>query len=258
MTVQIHQESDYRQATIGRFRVGFSEGYLPWANNPGSQSSDDGPKPETGASADAKTAEKDKNTTASAEPAAKEEAEKAKKDTDDESGDEDLMRTVGLPRKLARALEKPEAKRSKEQVALVRDYFEYTAPELTPGRLEIAKQEMNLSFLQGAVPEVMVTVTAPPRETRILPRGNWMDDSGDIVQPAIPEFLGHLNTADRRATRLDLANWLVSPQNPLTARVYMNRMWSEYFGAGISKSCRRFSGHKGLAVASGTAELAGG
>ena len=67
-----------------------------------------------------------------------------------------------------------------------------------------------------------------------------MDDSGDVVQPAIPEFLGHLNTADRRATRLDLANWLVSPQNPLTARVYMNRMWSEYFGAGISKSVEDF------------------
>ena len=167
---------------------------------------------------------------------------KAKKDNDDNEkpSDDDALRTVGLPRKLARALQKPEAKRSKEQVALVRDYFEYSAPELTPGRLEIAKQEMDLSFLEGAVAEVMVTETAPPRETRILPRGNWMDDSGEVVQPAIPEFLGHLNTADRRATRLDLANWLVSPQNPFTARVYMNRMWSEFFGAGISKSVEDF------------------
>ena len=158
----------------------------------------------------------------------------------EESGDEDVLRTVGLPRKFARALEKPEAKRSKEQIALVRDYFEFSAPELTPGRLEIAKQEMNLSFLDGAVGVVMITETAPPRETRILARGNWMDDSGEVVQPAIPEFLGHLNTEDRRATRLDLADWLVSPQNPLTARVYMNRMWSEFFGAGISKSVEDF------------------
>ena len=163
VTVQIHQESDYRQATIGRFRVGFSKGTYSWANNPKPPKSDAGPK--TDASAVAKTAEKDKNPTASAEPAAKEEAEKAKKDNDDEeSADEDFLRTVGLPRKLARALEKPEAKRSKEQVALVRDYFEYTAPELTPARLEIAKQEMNLSFLQGAVPEVMVT--KPHRRAR--------------------------------------------------------------------------------------------
>ena len=108
MTVQIHQDSDYRQATIGRFRVGFSKGTYSWANNP-KPKSDDEPKPETGASADAKPAEKDKNTTASADPAAKEEAEKAKKDNDEESGDEDVLRTVGLPRKLARALQKPEA-----------------------------------------------------------------------------------------------------------------------------------------------------
>lgn len=63
-----------------------------------------------------------------------------------------------------------------------------------------------------------------------------MDDSGQIVQPAIPEFLGHLDTQGHRATRLDLASWLVSANNPLTARVYMNRMWAEFFGTGISKS----------------------
>jgi hypothetical protein len=63
-----------------------------------------------------------------------------------------------------------------------------------------------------------------------------MDDSGEVVQPSIPEFLGHLDTSGRRATRLDLANWLVSPQNPLTARVYMNRMWSGFFGTGLSKT----------------------
>jgi len=63
-----------------------------------------------------------------------------------------------------------------------------------------------------------------------------MDDSGEVVQPAIPEFLGHVDSQGGRATRLDLANWLVSPNNPLTARVYMNRMWMEFFGTGISKS----------------------
>ena len=62
-----------------------------------------------------------------------------------------------------------------------------------------------------------------------------MDDSGKIVEPAIPMFLGSLNTIGRRATRLDFANWLVSPQNPLTARVFVNRLWQQYFGTGISK-----------------------
>ncbi len=82
----------------------------------------------------------------------------------------------------------------------------------------------------------MVTESVEPRETRILPRGNWMDETGDVVQPAIPEFLGKLETGGKRATRMDLANWLVSPSNPLTARAFANRMWQELFGIGISKN----------------------
>jgi hypothetical protein len=69
----------------------------------------------------------------------------------------------------------------------------------------------------------------------VLSRGNWMDESGAVVQPAIPGFLGKLDTGDRRATRLDLADWLVSPDNPLTARVYVNRVWRQFFGMGLSK-----------------------
>ena len=141
----------------------------------------------------------------------------------------------GLPSNLIRALERPEDKRSSEQVALVRDYFEYSSPKLFPARLEITKLETNRSFLKGAVAEVMITESVKPRETRILPRGNWMDDSGPVVEPAIPEFLGHLDTGGRRANRLDLANWLVSPKNPLTARVYMNRTWSDFLAPASRK-----------------------
>ena len=160
-----------------------------------------------------------------------------KEKTDNEGvAETDPSTVAGLPKNLLKALELPEQKRSARQAAQIRDYFEYSSPQLFPARLELAKLEMNQSFLDGAVAEVMITESVEPRETRILPRGNWMDDSGQIVQPAIPEFLGHLDTGGRRATRLDLANWLVSPENPLTARVYVNRMWSEFFGTGISKT----------------------
>ena len=57
-----------------------------------------------------------------------------------------------------------------------------------------------------------------------------------MVQPAIPGFLGKLETGGRRATRLDLANWIVSKDNPLTARVFANRVWRQFFGTGLSKS----------------------
>ena len=59
------------------------------------------------------------------------------------------------------------------------------------------------------------------------------------MEPAIPAFLGKLDTGGRRATRLDLANWLVSPQNPLTARVFVNRLWRQFFGTGHLQVARR-------------------
>ena len=82
---------------------------------------------------------------------------------------------------------------------------------------------------------MVTTVSTEPTPTRILPRGNWMDESAPIVEPAIPRFLGALDTKGERATRLDLANWLVSRDNPLTARTFVNRTWREFFGTGLSK-----------------------
>src|SRR6185295_1710106 len=101
---------------------------------------------------------------------------------------------------------------------------------------ELARLELSLGQLEAAIPRVVVAEATTPAETRILARGNFLDDSGEIVQPAIPAFLGKLDTGDRRATRLDLANWLVSPQNPLTARVFVNRLWRQFFAIGLSKS----------------------
>jgi hypothetical protein len=63
-----------------------------------------------------------------------------------------------------------------------------------------------------------------------------MDESQPIVEPAIPRFLGVLDTKGERATRLDLANWLVSRNNPLMARTFVNRSWREFFGTGLSKT----------------------
>jgi hypothetical protein len=81
----------------------------------------------------------------------------------------------------------------------------------------------------------MVSAAREPLVTRVLPRGNWQDESGDIVQPEVPHFLRQpANPDGRRLTRLDLARWIVSPENPLTARAVMNRLWKQFFGNGIS------------------------
>lgn len=92
----------------------------------------------------------------------------------------------------------------------------------------------------------MITVAEEPRTMRILPRGNWQDDSGEVVTPAIPEFMGRLELPEgQRATRLDLANWLTDPakgSGGLTARVMANRFWYLFFGRGISPSLSDFGG----------------
>lgn len=94
--------------------------------------------------------------------------------------------------------------------------------------------------------QTMVTAAKAPRETRILPRGNWLDDSGEIVAAAVPEFMGAVTPeAGDRATRLDLARWLTDAESGsggLTARVMANRLWYLFFGNGISPSLEDFGG----------------
>lgn len=92
----------------------------------------------------------------------------------------------------------------------------------------------------------MITRAASPREMRVLPRGNWNDDSGEIVGPAIPAFLGEIPVPEgQRPDRLDLANWLTDSEKGvggLTARVFANRFWYLFFGTGISRSLEDFGG----------------
>ncbi len=91
----------------------------------------------------------------------------------------------------------------------------------------------------------MITEAKPPREMRVLPRGNWQDDSGDLVTPAIPAFMGTINHESEIPTRLDLANWLTDTDEGvggLTARVFANRFWYLFFGTGISRSLADFGG----------------
>ena len=76
--------------------------------------------------------------------------------------------------------------------------------------IEAANLETEIGRVQAGIPRVLVTESTEPAVTRILARGNFLDESGEVVEPAIPGFLGKV-APGRRATRLDLANWLVSP-----------------------------------------------
>lgn len=76
------------------------------------------------------------------------------------------------------------------------------------------------------------------RVTRLFERGNWLNP-GREVSEAIPTVLGGL-PEDMPKNRLAMAKWLVSPKNPLTSRVIVNRFWEKIFGYGIVESVEDF------------------
>ncbi|HVJ46188.1 MAG TPA: DUF1549 and DUF1553 domain-containing protein, partial [Luteolibacter sp.] len=68
----------------------------------------------------------------------------------------------------------------------------------------------------------------------LLPRGDWMNPAEE-VKPAVPGFLPQASVPEKdRLTRLDLAKWIVADENPLTARQFVNRLWKQFFGRGLS------------------------
>lgn len=127
-------------------------------------------------------------------------------------------RLADLEAKIAELQKQPASDEQKKQLtALVKDR-------------DALKKSQRLVMVTQALKE--------PRTVRILPRGNWLDETGPEVQPAIPEFMGKLPVKGR-ATRLDLANWLTDAKGGaggLTSRVFVNRLWYLFFGVGLSKS----------------------
>ena len=73
------------------------------------------------------------------------------------------------------------------------------------------------------------------RPTHIRVRGEY-DAKGDLVTRNSPAFLPALRKTGENASRMDLAEWFVQPENPLTARVAVNRIWQQFFGVGLVKT----------------------
>lgn len=110
----------------------------------------------------------------------------------------------------------------------------------SPMGAELRRLEKRRADIIAAAPTTLVTERVMPRTVKILARGNWMDDKGEAVTPGTPAALGTFKPRAALADRLDLANWVVSPENPLTARVTANRIWKLLFGSGLSRSLDDF------------------
>lgn len=127
----------------------------------------------------------------------------------------------------------PDDKRSKEQTTRLTAAFDKQDSVRAPLLTALSAVEGERREFDRAIPTSMVLRELPqPRETHIQIRGDFLR-LGDRVEPNVPAALPGIDAAGRRLTRLDLARWLVRPDHPLTARVYVNRVWMRLFGQGL-------------------------
>lgn len=140
---------------------------------------------------------------------------------------------------LKTAVETPASQRTPEQVKEVASFFRSTVNSpLKQADQELAKAKQAHDALESSFPTVMVMKEEPmPRDAFVLSRGEY-DKPKDKVVAALPASLSPPKKDNM--TRLDLAQWIVSPSNPLTARVWVNRQWERFFGTGLVKTVENF------------------
>ena len=114
--------------------------------------------------------------------------------------------------------------------------------ELALARVEWERARAEHAIAADAIPGTMVFGDlSVPRDSFVMIRGQY-DKPGEKVVPGTPAALPPLKpeSPGQRLTRLDLARWIVAPENPLTARVAVNRLWQQFFGVGLVRTSSDF------------------
>ncbi len=134
----------------------------------------------------------------------------------------------------------PAAGRTKaQQLKLNLSFLETAAPkDIRVARVQLATLQAERDKFYESIPTVMVMADGANRNTFLLKRGAY-DAPGEKVTAGVPQTLPQLSP-ELPANRLGLAKWLVDRQNPLMARVTVNRFWQSYFGFGIVKTVDDF------------------
>src|SRR5262249_51224713 len=127
----------------------------------------------------------------------------------DEQRRKELNEKIAALEKQLQGRNTPETKPLRDQIAALKKELAAAPPILTPIMRELPEKQR--------------------RKTHILVRGNFLDKAAE-VQPGVPAVLPSLKA--KAPNRLDFARWIVSPENPLTGRVMVNRYWEQIFGIG--------------------------
>jgi mono/diheme cytochrome c family protein len=145
-----------------------------------------------------------------------------------------------VPAEVLAALNTESAKRTPaQQTALAKFFRDNTANPAREAETALAAAKKAHAALEDDMPGVMVMKeSAKPRDAFILKRGEY-DKPGEKVTRGLPAALPPL-PAGAPNNRLGFAQWLVSGQHPLTARVWVNRQWEKFFGTGLVKTSENF------------------
>jgi hypothetical protein len=156
------------------------------------------------------------------------------------SEDEHISEYASVPGSVMEILVLPAVERNEEQRSSLAHYYRANVdPSLKPEREKMAQLNKQLADMQPNTVPVMRELTGTKRrKTHIQFRGNYLA-LGDEVTEATPASF-HPLPKGSKPDRLGLARWLLDQDNPLTARVTVNRFWEQIFGTGIVRTCEDF------------------
>ena len=156
------------------------------------------------------------------------------------TGDKRVQQAATVPQDIAAALAMPQGKRTAAQQQKVTSYFvRNVAAPAAKDRQQLSALQKELAAMKPTTVPIMRDLAGKDRRiTKIQQRGNWQD-LGEVVSEATPAVFHPLPKSES-ANRLAMAKWIVSRDNPLTARVTVNRLWESIFGTGIVRSSEEF------------------
>jgi mono/diheme cytochrome c family protein len=133
-------------------------------------------------------------------------------------------------------------KQLEDEIKALEEKLKGKKPEdnkLDRDRLAMFKKQLGELKPTTTVPIFKELPAGQRRKTRLQFRGNFMD-LGDEVTEGVPAALHAMSKTAAPPSRLDFAKWIVSPENPLTARVIANRYWEQIFGTGLVRTSEEF------------------